>query len=135
MKYPPTIRAVVRDHLDCACSATQSKSEALIGDLEAREVLVSGLASLRGAIDAIGLESELREIAREELNLETLETRKADGLDFSAQAVWSIKSALERAFYAGVAAGVNAQTECTRNVGKINTDADAWRHAHEGGAP
>lgn len=117
MTYPPSIRAVVRDHLDCACSATQSKSEALIGDLEAREVLVSGLASLQGAIDAIGLESELREIAREELDLETLETRKSDSLDFREQSAWSIKSALERAFYAGVAAGAKAQLEIAQKDG------------------
>lgn len=117
MKYPPSIRAVVRDHLDCACSATQSKSESLIGDLEAREVLVSGLASLQGAIDAIGLEAEPREIAREELNLETLETRKRDALDFREQSVWSIESALKRAFYAGVAAGAKAQLEIAQKDG------------------
>jgi hypothetical protein len=33
----PTIRAIVTDLLDCACSATQAKREKLIAALEARE--------------------------------------------------------------------------------------------------
>jgi len=33
----PTIRAIVTDLLDCACSATQAKREALIEALEARD--------------------------------------------------------------------------------------------------
>jgi hypothetical protein len=33
----PTIRAIVTDHLDCACSATQAKREKLIAALEQRE--------------------------------------------------------------------------------------------------
>lgn len=47
----------------------------------------------------------LAKIALEELGLETLETRSSDSLDFHDTAVWSIKSALERAFAAGVLAG------------------------------
>lgn len=43
----------------------------------------------------------LLQIAREHLDLETLETRRMDGLDFSDQAVWSLKSALEAAYHAG----------------------------------
>ena len=45
----------------------------------------------------------LLKIAREVLNLETLETRRSDGLDFSDQAVWQLKEALEAAFNAGKA--------------------------------
>lgn len=45
----------------------------------------------------------LNKIAAELLGLETLETRKMDDLDFSDQAVWSIKAALEAAFAAGAA--------------------------------
>lgn len=40
-------------------------------------------------------------IAAKHLNLTTLETRNSDGLDFSDQAVWSIKAALEAAYEAG----------------------------------
>jgi hypothetical protein len=35
-------------------------------------------------------------------NVETLETRKSDSLDFHDVAVWSIKAALEDAFIAGM---------------------------------
>jgi hypothetical protein len=44
-------------------------------------------------------------IAQRHLNIETLETRKSDGLDFHDVAVWNIKDALEAAFEAGRKAG------------------------------
>lgn len=37
-------------------------------------------------------------------NIETLETRNSDGLDFHDVAVWAIRDALEAAFAAGQAA-------------------------------
>ncbi len=43
----------------------------------------------------------LAQIAKDELHLETLETRKSDSLDFHDCAVWSIKAALEAAYKAG----------------------------------
>ena len=43
----------------------------------------------------------LAQIAKDELCLETLETRKSDSLDFHDCAVWSIKAALEAAYEAG----------------------------------
>lgn len=43
----------------------------------------------------------LAQIAKEELHLETLETRKSDSLDFHDCAVWCIKSALDAAYEAG----------------------------------
>ena len=47
----------------------------------------------------------LLEIARKHFpNIETLETRNSDGLDFHDVAVWAIRAALEAAFAAGVAA-------------------------------
>lgn len=49
-------------------------------------------ANARAAVEAI---------AKEHLGLETLETRKSDRLDFSDQAVWSIKAALEAAWREG----------------------------------
>jgi Family of unknown function (DUF6900) len=47
--------------------------------------------------------SVIAKIAREVLGLETIETRGRDGLDFSEQAVWSLREALEAAYRAGVA--------------------------------
>lgn len=43
----------------------------------------------------------LAEIARKHLGVRTLETRKADGLDFHDCAVWNLKAALEAAYAAG----------------------------------
>ena len=50
---------------------------------------------------AVNVDKTLLEIAKKHLNLETLETRKSDSLDFSDQAVWSLKTALFEAFKAG----------------------------------
>ncbi|NCT08443.1 MAG: hypothetical protein GW769_17045 [Alphaproteobacteria bacterium] len=44
----------------------------------------------------------LTEIAKKHLNLETLETRNSDSLDFHDVAVWAIKDALQEAYEAGV---------------------------------
>ncbi len=43
----------------------------------------------------------LTKIAQEHLNIETLEKRWSDNLDFYDCSVWTIKSALEAAFEAG----------------------------------
>ena len=42
-------------------------------------------------------------IAKEILGLETLDTRNSDSLDFSEQAVWTLRAALEAAYAAGLA--------------------------------
>ena len=44
----------------------------------------------------------LTEITKKHLNLETLETRNSDSLDFHDVAVWAIKDALQEAYEAGV---------------------------------
>ena len=44
-------------------------------------------------------------IAREILDLQTLETRRMDSLDFHELAVWEIREALEAAYNAGRQAG------------------------------
>jgi hypothetical protein len=44
----------------------------------------------------------LFEIAKKHLNLETLETRNSDSLDFHDVAVWSLKEALQEAYEAGL---------------------------------
>lgn len=49
------------------------------------------------------MDETLEKIAKEILNLETLETRHSDSLDFSDQSVWGIKKALEEAYKAGQA--------------------------------
>ena len=46
-------------------------------------------------------DNAINRIAREVLDLETLEARRMDSLDFHEHAVWSIKDALERAYEAG----------------------------------
>ncbi len=45
----------------------------------------------------------IQKIAREELGLETLETRMSNHLDFHDLAVWQIKKALLKAYEAGLA--------------------------------
>lgn len=50
-------------------------------------------------------EDSVQEIAGKILGLETLETRRSDGLDFHDLAVWQIKKALEEAYKAGFEAG------------------------------
>jgi hypothetical protein len=60
----------------------------------------------REAERAAELTALLTKIAVEHLLVdETLETRRSDGLDFHDNAVWSIKSALEAAYAAGLKAG------------------------------
>ena len=50
-------------------------------------------------------DNTLQRIASRILDIETLETRRSDGLDFHEVAVWSVKQALEAAYDAGRAAG------------------------------
>ena len=56
------------------------------------------LAPARRKVNA---DARLAEIARTTLGLETLETRRSDGLDFHDLAVWQIKQALQAAYEAG----------------------------------
>ena len=51
------------------------------------------------------LEQLLTQIAQSKMGIETLETRKSDGLDFHDVAVWCLRDALEAAFNAGVEQG------------------------------
>ena len=46
-------------------------------------------------------EEIVEQIAKKHLQIETIETRGNDRLDFSAQSVWSLKKALLEAFDAG----------------------------------
>ena len=56
------------------------------------------------------LKKLLAQIAKEHLLIETLETRNSDRLDFHDVAVWSIKSALEAAYVAGISEAKNTST-------------------------
>ena len=46
-------------------------------------------------------------IAQKHLDIDTLQTRNADSLDFHDTAVWDIRDALEAAFKAGVELGIS----------------------------
>ena len=46
-------------------------------------------------------------IAEKHLNIETLETRNSDHLDFHDVSVWGVRSALEAAFKAGIELGAS----------------------------
>ncbi|MGP1690873.1 MAG: DUF6900 domain-containing protein [Giesbergeria sp.] len=61
------------------------------------------------------LEQLLTQIAQSKLGIETLETRKSDGLDFHDVAVWCLRDALEAAFNAGVKQGRKAATSDKAN--------------------
>jgi len=58
--------------------------------------MIAGRKNPEAAVDA-----RLEQIARTTLGLETLETRRSDGLDFHDLAVWRIKQALQAAYEAG----------------------------------
>ena len=61
------------------------------------------------------LEPLLTQIAQSKLGIETLETRKSDGLDFHDVAVWCLRDALEAAFNAGVEQGRKTATSDKAN--------------------
>ena len=51
-------------------------------------------------------DSILTLIAKKHLGIDTLETRKSDGLDFHDVSVWCLRDALEAAFKAGAEVGI-----------------------------
>jgi len=53
----------------------------------------------------------LQQIALEHLDIETLETRNSDRLDFHEVSVWDIKSAMQEAFEAGRKAACATSTQ------------------------
>ena len=57
---------------------------------------------MKSTIDPIFMQ-----IAAKHLNIETLETRHSDRLDFHDVSVWGVRSALEAAFLAGVERGAS----------------------------
>lgn len=64
--------------------------------------------SLRAAFAGRDRAEAVAGIAKEILGLETLDTRNSDSLDFSEQAVWTLRAALEAAYtFAGLASAKN----------------------------
>ena len=51
------------------------------------------------------LKKKISEISNKTLEIETLETRNSDSLDFHNISVWQIKEALEQAWLSGFIAG------------------------------
>ncbi len=56
-------------------------------------------------VDQKRMDTAVAEIGTTILHLETVETRMGDSLDFSDQAVWDLKQALEEAYKAGMVTG------------------------------
>lgn len=57
-----------------------------------------------------------KEIAKEHLNMETLETRNSDSLDFYDVSVWGIAAALEAAYQAGLNVMESAAREAVKQM-------------------
>ncbi len=60
------------------------------------------------------MDKVVEKIAKDYLNIETLETRKSDSLDFHDVAVWSVRQALQLAFLTGKQSAIDeikAQTK------------------------
>ena len=62
----------------------------------------------------------LTRIAHQHLHVDTLETRKSDGLDFHDVAVWCLRAALEAAFNAGVEQGQKQAQQQARKATKLD---------------
>ena len=61
--------------------------------------------SMQKTLTAAKVQPYAAKIAKEILDLETLETRNMDGLDFHELSVWEIREALEAAYNEGRKAG------------------------------
>jgi hypothetical protein len=55
------------------------------------------------------MDQTLQQIARTALDIETLEERKSDRLDFHEVSVWGLKAALEAAYQAGQQAAAGSR--------------------------
>jgi hypothetical protein len=54
-----------------------------------------------GDFSELAMDEAVERIGQEVLGLETLNTRNSDSLDFSDQAVWTLRAALKAAYKAG----------------------------------
>jgi len=70
------------------------------------------------------LDDILREIARETLDIETLDTRDSDRLDFHELPVWMLRDSLEAAYEAGRAAGDDELTDALDFLLQQTVDMD-----------
>ena len=64
------------------------------------------------------IDTILTQIARKHLDIETLQTRHADSLDFHDTAVWCIRNALEAAFKAGIEVGISLPEPTEAEIAK-----------------
>jgi hypothetical protein len=71
----------------------------------------------------------LTQIARKHCNVETLEERKSDSLDFHDISVWGLKAALEEAFEAGAAQRLAKETRAAAELPEAAADVEALRRA------
>lgn len=87
------------DH--AALLAAQSAGKIITGD-------AAGLLPTSPTHPEPTMDQTLQQIARNALDIDTLETQRSDRLDFHDVAVWSLKAALEAAYQAGqqAAAGI-----------------------------
>ena len=69
-------------------------------DLRSRYI-TSSTSKAGAQMNIKNMNSSIKKIAGEILDLDTLETRKSDSLDFHDMAVWQIRKALEAAYTAG----------------------------------
>lgn len=97
------VQVVYLDDPDRDAFALRSELTAEVDPAEA------GAAGARADVAAASLpdavEAFIAKVAREELGVETLETRNSDRLDFHDVSVASLKAALTRVFHAGAATG------------------------------
>jgi len=56
-----------------------------------------------GTSNEVSMNDKLAPIARQHLDIETLEPRHSDSLDFHEVGVWGVRRALEAAYHAGIA--------------------------------
>jgi len=68
------------------------------------------------------MEQAITEIAVNVLEIETLETRKSDSLDFHDLSVWYLKEALEAAYCAGMASVVKEIREEAKEDGRAKEE-------------
>ena len=72
--------------------------------------------------DMTPIDQLLTRFAQQHLRIDTLETRKSDGLDFHDVAVWGVRAALEAAFNAGVEQGKKQALQQARKATKLERD-------------
>jgi len=71
-------------------------------------------------------DQEIASIAKTHLNLETLDTRNSDSLDFKEVSVWGVSAALTAAYNAGVAANGQPTTRSEKQAANLAATQNAF---------